>query len=85
MAISIHPSVDNGVQPGSDKFAGGTLKCKCSQSPVTVSLELENLVGGSREVTTYSYAGSRADAALADVIRRNDDSRAVRISLKRAM
>ena len=39
MAISIHPSVDNGVQPGSDKFAGGTLKCKCSQSPVTVSLE----------------------------------------------
>lgn len=53
--------------------------------PVTVSLELENLVGGSREVTTYSYAGSRADAALADVIRRNDDSRAVRISLKRAM
>ena len=53
--------------------------------PLTVSLELENLVGGSREVTTYSYAGSRADAALADVIRRNDDSRAVRISLKRAM
>jgi len=53
--------------------------------PVRVSLELENLIGGSREVTTYSYAGSRADAALADVIRRNDDSRAVRISLKRAM
>lgn len=53
--------------------------------PVTVSLELENLVGGSREVTTYSYTGSRADAALADVIRRNDDSRAVRISLKRSM
>jgi len=54
--------------------------------PLTVSLELENLVGGSREVTTYSYAGSRAaDAALADVIRRNDESRAVRISLKRAM
>lgn len=53
--------------------------------PVTVSLELENLVGGSRAVTTYSYAGSRADAALADVIRRNDDSRAVRISLKRSM
>jgi hypothetical protein len=53
--------------------------------PLTVSLELENLVGGSRDVTTYSYTGSRADAALADVIRRNDDSRAVRISLKRAM
>jgi hypothetical protein len=53
--------------------------------PVTLSLELENLVGGGREVTTYSYSGSRADAALADVIRRNDEARAVRISLKRPL
>ncbi len=39
MAISIHPSVDNGVKPGSQDFEGGTLTCKCSQSPVTVSIK----------------------------------------------
>jgi S-(hydroxymethyl)glutathione synthase len=39
MAISIHPSVDNGVQPGSATFAGGTLTCKCAQGPVTVSIK----------------------------------------------
>jgi len=39
MAISIHPSVDNGVKPGAQSFEGGTLTCKCSQSPVTVSIK----------------------------------------------
>ncbi len=38
MAISIHPSVDGGVKPGTASFGGGTLTCKCSSSPVTVSL-----------------------------------------------
>jgi len=38
-AISIHPSVDNGVQAGSANFAGGTLTCKCTQSPVTVAIK----------------------------------------------
>ena len=38
MAISIHPAVDRGVKPGNSGFAGGTLSCKCSSSPVTVSL-----------------------------------------------
>lgn len=37
-AIKIHPAVDNGVKPGTPDFKGGTLTCKCSQSPVTVSL-----------------------------------------------
>ena len=37
--ISIHPAVDNGVKPGAANFAGGTLTCKCAQSPVTVSLK----------------------------------------------
>jgi S-(hydroxymethyl)glutathione synthase len=37
-AISIHPAVDNGVKAGSTGFGGGTLTCKCSQSPVTVSI-----------------------------------------------
>jgi S-(hydroxymethyl)glutathione synthase len=39
MAISIHPAVDNGVKAGSENFAGGTLTCKCSQNPVTVSIQ----------------------------------------------
>jgi S-(hydroxymethyl)glutathione synthase len=39
MAISIHPSVDHGVQPGSASFAGGTLTCKCAQNPVTVTIK----------------------------------------------
>jgi S-(hydroxymethyl)glutathione synthase len=37
--ISIHPAVDNGVKAGTANFAGGTLICKCAQSPVTVSLK----------------------------------------------
>ena len=36
--ISIHPAVDNGVKPGSLNFAGGTLQCKCTSSPVEVSI-----------------------------------------------
>lgn len=68
---------------GATAGLGGALSY--GAGPVTLSLELENLVGGGREVTTYSYTGSRADAALADVIRRNDESRAVRISLKRPL
>lgn len=38
-AISIHPSVDNGVKPGAANFAGGTLTCKCTKDPVTVSIK----------------------------------------------
>jgi S-(hydroxymethyl)glutathione synthase len=36
--ISIHPGVDNGVKPGSDTFAGGTLVCKCTSNPVEVTV-----------------------------------------------
>ncbi len=35
---SIHPAVDNGVQPGSPNFAGGTLQCKCTSDPVEVTI-----------------------------------------------
>lgn len=38
-AVSIHPSVDNGVKAGAANFAGGTLTCRCSSSPVTVKLD----------------------------------------------
>jgi S-(hydroxymethyl)glutathione synthase len=36
--IKIHPSVDGGVKPGAKDFKGGTLTCKCSSDPVTVTL-----------------------------------------------
>ena len=38
-AVSIHPSVDNGVAPGSASFGGGTLTCHCSKDPVTVTIK----------------------------------------------
>jgi len=37
--ISIHPSVDSGIKPAADNFAGGTLSCKCTDSPVVVSIK----------------------------------------------
>jgi S-(hydroxymethyl)glutathione synthase len=39
MAISLHPSIDNGVAPGKKDFAGGTLSCRCAASPVSVRLK----------------------------------------------
>ena len=41
-AISIHPSVDNGIKPGSDTFAGGTLTCRCPKDPVTVKVDAQS-------------------------------------------
>jgi S-(hydroxymethyl)glutathione synthase len=38
MAVKIHPSVDNGVKPGTKGFSGGTLTCKCASEPVMVTL-----------------------------------------------
>lgn len=52
---------------------------------VRLSLELDNLVGGPRQVTTYTWLGSRADGGSPEVDRREDDARAVRISLRRPM
>ncbi len=37
-AVAIHPSVDNGIKPGAQNFAGGTLQCKCRSNPVTVAV-----------------------------------------------
>jgi len=42
MAVSIHPSVDNGFKPAADGFAGGTLVCKCSDKPVKVSVSAQS-------------------------------------------
>jgi S-(hydroxymethyl)glutathione synthase len=37
--ISIHPGVDNGLQPAAEGFAGGTLVCGCAENSVTVTIE----------------------------------------------
>jgi S-(hydroxymethyl)glutathione synthase len=37
--VSIHPAVDSGLKPAAPTFSGGTLKCKCSSNPVTVSIK----------------------------------------------
>jgi S-(hydroxymethyl)glutathione synthase len=41
-AISIHPSVDNGIKPTGKDFAGGTLVCKCTQNPVEVTVKSQS-------------------------------------------
>jgi S-(hydroxymethyl)glutathione synthase len=37
-AVKIHPSVDNGVQPGKAGFAGGKLVCNCATDQVVVEI-----------------------------------------------
>ncbi len=37
-AVLIHPSVDQGIKSGASDFSGGTLRCKCSQDQVEVSV-----------------------------------------------
>jgi S-(hydroxymethyl)glutathione synthase len=36
--ISIHPAVDDGMQPAAPNFAGGTLVCRCASNPVEVTV-----------------------------------------------
>jgi S-(hydroxymethyl)glutathione synthase len=37
-SVSIHPSVDRGIQKGREPFAGGTLRCRCTSAPVEVTI-----------------------------------------------
>ena len=39
MAVSIHPSVDNGVPAAQAGFSGATLVCKCASDPVEVAVD----------------------------------------------
>ncbi|GAC1308364.1 MAG: S-(hydroxymethyl)glutathione synthase [Steroidobacteraceae bacterium] len=39
MTVKIHPSVDGGVKAGDAKYAGGTLKCRCTSAPATVKIK----------------------------------------------
>jgi S-(hydroxymethyl)glutathione synthase len=43
MAISIHPSIDNGLPPAAASgFAGGTLRCQCVTNPVEVTVSAQS-------------------------------------------
>lgn len=37
--IKIHPEVDNGLKPAAETFSGGTLRCKCPQDQVVVTVK----------------------------------------------
>ncbi|MBI6629163.1 S-(hydroxymethyl)glutathione synthase [Pontibaca salina] len=39
--LKIHPQVDNGVEPASEGFTGGTLTCHCATNPVRVKLSAQ--------------------------------------------
>jgi S-(hydroxymethyl)glutathione synthase len=39
MSAKIHPAVDSGVKKGNSSFSGGTLKCKCADGAVTVTIK----------------------------------------------
>jgi S-(hydroxymethyl)glutathione synthase len=41
MTTAIHPSVDRGIQNGSDGFAGGTLRCLCAHDAVRVRVDTQ--------------------------------------------
>jgi hypothetical protein len=62
---------------------GGTLAYKAG--PITVGLQLDNIVGGGRNDTALTYAGSRAFDVADGVHETRDDSRAVRLSFSRAL
>jgi S-(hydroxymethyl)glutathione synthase len=36
--VSIHPAVDQGIEPAAADFAGGTLYCNCAENKVAVSV-----------------------------------------------
>lgn len=40
--LSLHPSIDGGVEPGQDGFTGGVLLCKCASDPVEVRIETQS-------------------------------------------
>ena len=43
MAITIHPSVDNGIAAETPDFPGGTLVCKCATNPVKVEVKAQTM------------------------------------------
>lgn len=39
MAVSLHPTIDNGIKKGDPNFSGGNLQCKCPSNKVVVALK----------------------------------------------
>lgn len=39
---SLHPAIDNGIESGSDSFAGGKLSCKCGTDRVEVTVKSQS-------------------------------------------
>jgi S-(hydroxymethyl)glutathione synthase len=70
MAVSIHPSVDNGVKPADPTFSGGTLKCKCAESPVTVRIS-SNVAFNHVCGCTKCWKPNSADFSLVAVVPRD--------------
>jgi hypothetical protein len=62
---------------------GGTIGYRAG--PVTVGLQLDNIVGGGRTDTSLTYTGSRAFDLLDGQRQTRDDGRAVRFTLTRAL
>ena len=71
MAVSIHPSVDQGVKQGTSNFAGGTLTCKCSQNPVTVSIK-GDVAFNHACGCTKCWKPSGATFSVVGVVKRDD-------------
>lgn len=42
MTVSIHPSIDGGIQAGAKDFAGGTLLCRCEQNRVEITVQAQS-------------------------------------------
>ncbi len=40
--LSLHPAIDNGIQAGSDSFAGGKLTCHCDANSVEVTVTAQS-------------------------------------------
>lgn len=38
IGLSLHPAIDQGVPQGRADFAGGTLRCRCAEDPVEVTV-----------------------------------------------
>ncbi|WP_175817189.1 S-(hydroxymethyl)glutathione synthase [Burkholderia diffusa] len=41
MSVAIHPAVNQGIHKGAAEFAGGTLRCLCTQDPVEVRVDAQ--------------------------------------------
>lgn len=41
--VKLHPTLDNGIKPAAENFAGGTLQCLCSTNKIEVKIDAQTL------------------------------------------